>query len=156
MSDEKRSVGILSSLAGAIPAVPVDCSRWPRDPAAPRSRGKLVRVGRASPAPRLAHREDAGAPQPRCLELVVAFAPNLPPTQVWLEINRLLQAMSAAAPDLELTYDALRSRTENGNVIIALTPADPAGASERLGVLSDALRMSVGNFVQVRGIHFAA
>lgn len=156
MSDDKRSAGNLSRLGGASPAVEVDCSRWPRNSAVPRSSGKLVRVAHAAPVPSLPQHDGVGATMSLRLEVVVGFSANLPPTQVWHEINRLMQAMSAAAPDLKLTYDALRSRTENGDVVIALTPKDPKATSERLDVLSDALYASAGEHLKVHGIRMAA
>jgi hypothetical protein len=68
----------------------------------------------------------------------------------------LLRAMNAAAPELKLTYDALRSRAEDGDLIIALTSADFAGDEQRLNMLLNALRSAGGKSVQVRAIRVAA
>ena len=156
MSHEKRSAGSLTTLAGAYPVVPIDCSHWPRGPATARSSGKLVRVGHASFVPSSNLPGPTDQPKPQWLELVVTFAGQIPPADVWQEINRLLLALSAAAPELKLTYDALHSRAENGDLVIALTPAVPMGTSERIGALTDALRIAVGKSVAVRGIRIAA
>ena len=69
---------------------------------------------------------------------------------------RLLLAMSAAAPELMLTYDALHSHSENGDLVIALTPTVPIGTSAPIGALTDALRLAVSKSVEVRGIRIAA
>jgi hypothetical protein len=155
MSEEKRSLGNLTRVSGSLAAVHIDCSHWPRARSGSRSTGKLVRVAQMSPAPNT-KQQDAPGPKEAWLELVLTFNADVIPTDVWDQVNRLLQAMTRAAPELKLTYDALHSRAENGNVIIALTPADAATAAERIATLMGALRMAVGKDVQVRSLRLAA
>jgi hypothetical protein len=113
----------------------------------------MVRVSAASP---LATGVESGRRQAGWLELIVTFAADVPPTEVWQKINHLLKVLAEAAPDLNLTYDALRSRAENGDVIIAMTPANAVGAAERLDALSAALRAAAGKGLEIRGVRLAA
>jgi hypothetical protein len=148
MNDEKRTTGKLRRV-GSMEVVHLDCSQWPRDHSKPRSTGKFVRIGQKL-APATAPVESSR------LELVVNLAEDVGPIQVWCDVNLLLRAMNAAAPELKLTYDALRSRAEDGDLIIALTSADFAGDEQRLNMLLNALRSAGGKSVQVRAIRVAA
>src|SRR5262249_18025369 len=138
-------------MGGALPAVHLDCAHWPRGSATARSGGKLLRVAQALPVS-----EGAAERQPARLELVVTFDTDVPPAEVWLQVNRLLQALALAAPDLKLTYDALHSRAEDGDVVIALTTPDAGGAAGRLEGLSTALRRAVGKNLAIRAVRLAA
>jgi hypothetical protein len=164
MSDNKRSAGRLKSVASCLPAVEVDCSQWPRQQSATRSAGKLVRAGEAlsgsavppSPSPTIREGKECRQAGHAWFELIVTFAPDVPPTEVWEQVNLLLQTVTSAAPELMLTYDALRSRAENGDIVIALTPTGLAAGSDRLATLTDALRAAPASHIHVRGIRLAA
>jgi hypothetical protein len=149
MSEARRTAGHLSRVSGKLRTQDVDCSQWDRDRSVPRSNGKLVRVCQ----PTLA--ADAIEPRGR-LELVITFAADVRPAEVWQEVNRLLQVVALAAPDLKLTYDALHSRAENGDLVVSLMPADPADAAARLDALTTTLRAAAGKGLEIRGIRVAA
>ena len=76
--------------------------------------------------------------------------------QVWTDVNLLLQRVQHAAPELKLTYDALRSRTENGDFVIALRSVDLAAAEQQLSGLLNLLRNTESTSVRVRAIRLAA
>lgn len=96
-----------------------------------------------------------GSEQQVRLELVLHFAPELAPTEVWQQINRFLQAATLAAPDLNPAYDAFNSHAKNGDIVIALTLAEEL-PTPRLDHLTATLRALGGEGVEVLLVRVAA
>jgi hypothetical protein len=66
------------------------------------------------------------------LELVVSFEKSTPPARVIEHAKRLIAAVHASDPGLGLTWDLDRSREENGDVVIALSPTGAGDVEKRL------------------------
>lgn len=130
-----RPTGKLRRVGTWVPPVEVDGSTWARA-AGPRSRGKLVSAAQHLPP---VEAKFIPAP-PAWLELVVSFEATTPPVKVFEHTRQLVTAATGAVPELRLAYDLTRSRAENDDVVIALTPRDPAGAAERLAAATEAIR----------------
>jgi hypothetical protein len=129
------SIGKLVGVAQSIPPVVVDCSHWERA-AGPRSQGKFVGV-----AEKLPPVEGIFVPAPPAwLELVVSFDQSTPPARAIEHTNRLIVAAARAAPELGLFYDAGRSRVEQDNVVIALSPTRTGDVEKRLNEVAAALQ----------------
>lgn len=139
-----RSSGQLASAGQGLPPTDVDCSGWQRA-AGPRSRGKLV--GAATQLPPVAVgfiREPAV-----WLEVLVSFDAGTPPVRV-MEYSRRLIAAAGAIPDLGLTYDFNRSRAENDDVVIALSPTVGGDVEKRLNEAAAVIRRETAQFPDVR------
>lgn len=95
------------------PAIEVDCSGWAEAPVGPR------------------------------LELVVSFDAGTPPTAVFEHAREPVEAAAAAVPDLGLTSDLTRTRTEGQDVVVVLSPSRPAtDARERLAEVAEVIRQA--------------
>ncbi len=142
-----RSSGKFVRVGKPIAPVDVNCSAWNRS-AGPRSRGKLVGVAQHLPPV-----EGEFVPAPAVwLELIVSFETATPPGRVIEHANRLIAAAAHAAPELGLTYDFTHSRTENDDVVIALSPRS-ATAAARLDAVAEVIRramVAIQHGVQVR------
>ena len=126
-SREEWSSGRAVRLVRGVQFVKVDASGWDADIPADR-----WTTGRA-----IAHIDTLTPPKVDCstwdtppwLELVVAFVPGSSPLHAVEQANRVIGLLQAGA---QLSYDASRSRTEQGSFVIALVPANRAtGRSKR-------------------------
>jgi hypothetical protein len=98
-----------------------------------------------SAATHLPPAEAAFIPTPTVwLELVVSFAADTPPAKVLEHTKRLVETAARLVPDLLLSYDLNRSRTEDGDIVIALKPRRVDGAAERLADVADVIRQEAG------------
>lgn len=135
-----RSSGKFVRLGKSIPTVDVDCSNWARS-AGPRSRGKFVGVAQHLPPTD----GDFVSSSPAWLELLLSFEENTQPARAIEHANRLIVAASRVAPELGLFYDAGRSRVEQDNIVIALTPTRTGDVEKRLNEVAAVLqRETVG------------
>jgi hypothetical protein len=140
----ERSSGKFVRVGKPVPPTDVDCSSWERS-AGPRSRGKLVGVAEHLPPV-----SGEFVPAPAWLELVVSFDISTPPAKVFEHTKQLVEAAARAVPELGLTYDFTRSRTENGDVVIALTPANTADVAKRLTHVAAVIQQATTQLPGVR------
>jgi hypothetical protein len=132
-------------------AIEVDCSKWVDTAAGGWTFGSFATASdtREAVAVDCSHWEREPA---AWLELVVSFEGNTPPAQVWEHTKRLIVEVSRAAPELGLAYDVNHSRTENEDVVIALTPRSSPGAAQRLNQLADVIRRATEISSARRGV----
>jgi hypothetical protein len=74
------------------------------------------------------------------LELVVSFEEHMHPARVLEQAKRLVAIAHAGDPTLGLTYDFNRSRAENDNVVIALSPTDTTEVEKRLNSVAEVIQ----------------
>jgi len=113
------------------PAIDVDCSKWVDTTGGGWTFGSFVTKNQTRDAVAVECSNWAAEPA-MWLELVVSFGVDADLTAVETVTLKLIQAAHDAAPELGLTYDVARSKVVNGDVVIALTPKNPAGAEGRL------------------------
>lgn len=116
-----------------LPPVTVDCSHWPR------AEGSRARVKLQSAA------QHFPLPDDKWLEIRVRFEADAQPAAVEAVTVKLIEAVHATAPELGLTYNQSRSRVDGEDVVVALTPANPAGAKERLAALIRDIRAALAD-----------
>jgi hypothetical protein len=121
----------------ALPPIEVDCSGWEADiPPEQWSTGRFESVCVSLPA---VVGEFVPAPEEH-FEIAVRFAPDADPARVEQVVGRVMAAVHAAAPDLDLT----RAPT-GGDVVIAVTgPADA-----RIETVAEAVRGIVATYREV-------
>lgn len=125
------------------PAVEVDCSKWV-DASAGWTFGEFVTKSEIRPAVEVDCRDWAAEPAV-WLELVVSFGAAADLAAVEALTLKLIRAAHEAAPELGLTYDTARSKVTDGDVVIALTPNNPAGAEARIGDVIRRIREALAN-----------
>jgi hypothetical protein len=135
MNDTPRdndSTGKLQRVCQGLPPVEVDCSGWDADVSEEQwSTGDVV-SGVRSVGPIEVDASTWGAGSDVWLELVVSFDQQTPPAQVIEQTNRLAGLVCRIDPELGLTWDFVRSRTEKDDFIIALAPAKAKSDDRRL------------------------
>jgi hypothetical protein len=139
------SEGCFERVGRALPVREIDASGWEPDiPTGDENSAFLRSVAQAVPS---IARNSVGSDDdpPVWLELRVSFAEDTAPAKVIEHTNRLIGLLSAADPELGLTWDHRRSRAEDRDVIVALSPRSMvAGAEKRLRDLLAIVEPDVG------------
>ncbi|HEX4612919.1 MAG TPA: hypothetical protein VH092_32300 [Urbifossiella sp.] len=133
--------GRFVNLAQSHPPVVTDCSNWEPDiPADQWTYGRFVNLAQSHPP--VVTDCSNWDPLPVWLEIRVQFEAEADPAAVEALTVKMIHA-AAAAPELGLTYDLGRSRVDGEDVIVALTPTNPAGAQERLAAIVRAIEAAL-------------